>query len=516
MKKDHNMFGKMDYFSSIGKLSDDFMPNKKMPLSIVEDYDYIGAFQAPKTRKYNPYKQQSTFLPPKKRFDPYKNTWGRMIQKTMHTGPAQSKELTKEEMVEVIHELKEKKDKHLMHDAHEIKMLSHKYMNSPWNAVPEKYRKKYGKMDFDKDGVPNDKDCYPFDYDRQLSFFGVTISNPFAAPAKSTPAPVKSTPAPAPKVSTPASAPVKAATPIYTVSTPVSSSKPTTSPVTLSTPVKTTSSTSSNYFSIPSTSSSSTKSTSSSSSSGIINQTVYRTGLTGEQISYDAGKTWTNVMLPTGGQAGAGSNPYTGPVASVFKEPAPVTPPALTPLEVTLNDFLYKYGIPYSGTTIDTGKQQQLYMDILNGKITDPAFKVALEAVMGPALTSYVNQQWQSDRGYQKQQQMLQSVVEKKTKDIALVGGANIANKYSIARAQQILQGRSDALASAKSAKDTAALNAYNATRSDIANAQVAANPSLYTTTISGITQMEQNIPKGTPIANLTPAQLTQYNALHK
>ena len=500
MKKANNIMGKMDYFSSVDKLANDFMPKQKSPLS-VGSYDYIGAFSPPVKKKYNPYKQEMSFLPEKKRFDPYTNTWGRQVQQMLHTGPAQSKELNKKQVTELIHELKEKKmrTKKMAEDVREISSLSKKYMNAPWSAVPAKYRQKYARMDFDGDGIINMKDCYPFDYDRQISIFGIYLGGPSnASVAKAATSVVKAV-VPTPVLNVVAPVAKAVAAPVMTVAKAVNTAVTpvaTTAAKTVTSAVNTAKSTATNIaksitptgsfisgfgsaMSIPA-------------SAPVVNITVPKNATVSDvvwagNVAAAVAQAATQPNTPAGTVAGntaiagvikaakdAGAQVIVGttpineitnvggvstskPTSDGGSSPGRIyfpgetsKGPDTTPVDpvtpVTPYDPLVPqtYGMNLMGDIENADAKWKMYQDILDGKLNDPALKARLELELGPYLAIYNSKIAQYNKLYEKQFALVDALARRKEKQMALVGGVNLVNQAPFRRAQEILSIKAD------------------------------------------------------------------------
>jgi len=465
MKKANNTLGKLDYFSSVDKLADDFMPK------------IIGASKT----NY---------------FDPYPNTWGRQVQKTLHVGPAQSKELNKKQLTELIHELKEKKlrAKKAEEDIREIHTLSKRFMNKPWGSVPAKYKQKYARMDFDGDGVINSKDCYPFDFDRQANYFGTSTPSYFSVP--------KSTPPPAPKVSTPTqSVAPKTTTNYFNVpSTPFGNFTISTTPKstgggptvpgsstglgswgTTSTPtptVKTTrpsgggggggsSTPATNYLNVPT--------TASNSGNWIFSYdmpTQSKMPAAGDKIvgTTTIGGTSYNVMTGSGGGRSTYLGGYapTQPTGTTVTRAAGeaigdgTTPDGSIPV-VPDTSGTWEYDNVYGPSQIDEVAKWNLYNSILAGKINDPALKAALEKDLEPYMGAYKSKTAELDTVYKQQQASLQSALDRKDAQMKLIGGVNLVNQAPYKRAQEIVQQRSNMFSAMRDSEAKAALDKLNA-----------------------------------------------------
>jgi primosomal protein N' len=350
MKKANNNLRKLDYFSSIDKLSDDFMPK------------LIGS---------------------SKTFDPYPNTWGRQVQRSLHIGPAQEKQINKKQITELIHELKEKKlsAKKAAEDLKEIKNLSKKFMNKPWSAVPERYRKKYVRMDFDGDGVKNSKDCYPFDYDRQGwaedAMGGIYDFFTRKAPEQ-----------------------IGKLVPTF--------------PNLLPDKV----------------------------------QERFRTNYGRPQTLHEMNVN-RGIITPD-------YNLYTGPIPPLQvisikpDDTSPITTPSLDPDRLV--EIMREWKT--TGDIIDNKKMNDLYDAILEGKINDPKLKADLEAKMSPYQKQYDTAVGGLEAGLSAENKRLQGIMNIKERQMEKIGGINLANKLPYARAQDILNRRSEmAQAAANAAK---------------------------------------------------------------
>ena len=484
MKKSNNVMGKTDYFSSIDKLADDFMPKQRVPLS-------IGSF--------NPYKQQEIFSNPKKRFDPYENTWGREMQRAFHLGPAQSKELNPKQIKELIHELKEKKirDKKAIEDVKEIKTLSSKFMNSPWNAVPEKYRKKYGRMDFDGDGVLNKFDCYPFDYDRQATPAGSIITSPVTVTKSSSGGNVYS----------------------YNYTTPTGQKMSTQTIVNPSTVsgVKTTST-----------------NTSSGGTPGVSSGQVTADRAKYGQLPVGAGTPSPNanytysakdgwVTIPVASGTG-GNVTYTGGDGSRTTinqaKGTTVTDPWV--------EFYIQQTKPELGDQRDNDAYNKLYSEILQKKLTDPSFKAELEKMVAVDRAKYEAEKAGAAALIKSQARILEAATERKRGMLSLVGGTNLANEGPVKKAEKVLADRATRFDTANTAKIERAGSAFDAAV-DKSNTNL--NFAKQAEATAAVDKQESawmrhNVPTGGTVdasytfkglySQMTKDQQNKYDALHK
>lgn len=468
MKKPNNVLGKVDYFSSIDKLADDFAPKERSPLS-VGNYDYIGAFKPRVQKNYDPYKQQTAFLPAKKRFDPYENTWGRQVQKTLHVGPAQEKELNKKQLVELIHELKEKKirAKKAEEDAREIHTLSKRFMNKPWSAVPQKYRAKYGRMDFDGDGVKNSKDCYPFDYDRQGwledSFKG--IYDFFVPPTKPITLPQESLPV----VDITVGDKGKASDVVWAGNIAASIAQATVNP----------------------------------------DVNVGNQGIAGAINAANA----------------AGANVIIGgkPISQVTNIGGQTTGGNTAPTDRYVSQaYADEYKI--YGDEMDSEKYNKILQDISDAKFKDPKLAAQLEAKLKPFLDAYKAKESQLESTLKAQSKGLSNILDRKNEQMSMIGGINLANKKPYARAQEILNERLDRFQSAADAAKKLEMDAYSKQESllnkehnraiqDAITADVKARADEYTKHNVVIGTIPYTNYKDVLYSTLTPIQKAEYDS---